>query len=69
MGDFAVIVWLVIRVGIIGQPLETIEDSLQPDIPTCISRASEALEDAAKGKSYSEFFVQCSIVPVPQDPA
>jgi hypothetical protein len=30
-------VWLVIRIGIIGEPLVTVIDSEQPDIETCLA--------------------------------
>ena len=65
-----VVFWLVIRMGTIGEPLITLEDSMQPDRDACLARAAEVLkkaEDVTEG--YDEFFVTCSIERKKSDPA
>ena len=63
-------VWLVIQIGILGEPLITVEDSKQPDIDTCLARAADVLKKAATiSEGYDEMFTQCSIVKQPADPA
>ena len=63
-------IWLVIRIGIIGEPLVTISDTKMPDLDTCLARATEVLKKAEiVADGYDEFFVQCSIAKEKADPA
>ena len=62
--------WLVVRMGVIGEPMITLEDSKQPDRDTCMARAAEVLEKAEHvTEGYDEFFVTCSIERPKSDPA
>jgi hypothetical protein len=63
-------IWLVIRIGVVGEPLVTISDTKMPDLDTCLARATEVLKKAeAVADGYDEFFVTCSIAKEPADPA
>ena len=64
------VVWLVIRMGTVGQDLVTLEDTKMPDLDTCFAKATEALLKAeAVADGFDEFFVTCSIAKEPADPA
>ena len=63
-------VWLVIQIGISGQPMIKVEDLEQPDIETCLAKSAEILKKASNvTQGYDEFFVTCSITREPADPA
>ena len=63
-------VWLVIRIGVLGEPVMTVEDTVMPDLDSCLARSSEILKKAADiTDGYNEFFVTCSIAREPSDPA
>ena len=63
-------IWLVIRIGVIGEPLVTVQDTKVPDLDSCLSLASEILKKAQTvPEGYDEFFVTCSIERKKSDPA
>ena len=65
-----VVYWLTIQMGVVGEPMIKLEDSMQPDRDTCMARAAEVLEKAEHvTEGYDEFFVTCSIARQKSDPA
>jgi hypothetical protein len=62
-------IWLVISIYTADHPPIKLEDSLQPDIPTCLARAQEALTNVMNVKGEYEFAIQCSVRKVEGDPA
>lgn len=71
----ATTIFLVIQIAFLADhSTVTLDDSEQPDIATCMARATDALERAAKvpatkDQGQVEFFATCSVVSVPDDPA
>jgi hypothetical protein len=62
-------VYLVIMLFLPDHEPIKLEDSIEPDLPTCWARAAEAVDKASRVGGEFEFSAQCSVRREEGDPA